>query len=213
LRELAPAAADLGLRIGVENHQDASSEDLAWLCETVDHPGAGVTLDVGNALAVAEHPLEFARRVAPWVVDIHLKDYRLLRSPEGYRLAHCAIGSGVVDFGEVLALFADRPDLPRNIEMAALGERHIRVLDACWWAGHPPRLVSDWLPFVHFWRDGESDGDWRTPFESEPPEAVAAWERARLLESVANLARLSEGDTACASRWCSTCSVWTASWR
>src|SRR3712207_7685081 len=45
----------------------------------------GITLDCGNAFAVAESPLSFARTVAPRVHHVHLKDYRVQFSDEGFR--------------------------------------------------------------------------------------------------------------------------------
>ncbi len=101
-RAIAPTAESLGIRIGVENHQDATSQDLLYLCESVNSPSVGITLDTGNALAVAEDPVAFARAVLPHLVHVHLKDYRMMVTPEGYRLFHCAIGAGVVDFARAL---------------------------------------------------------------------------------------------------------------
>jgi sugar phosphate isomerase/epimerase len=193
LRALSPRATDLGLRIAVENHQDVTSYELARLCESVAHPAVGVCLDCGNALAVAEHPTAFAARVAPWIVSLHLKDYRLLRADDGYRLGHCAIGDGVVDFAAIFALLADRPEVPRDIEMAWHGERYIRVLDPAWWEGFPPRASGDWLDLLRLWHDTEVDEDWRTPFVTGEVDDLVAWERKRLLGSVANLAALVGG--------------------
>ncbi|MBX3011779.1 MAG: sugar phosphate isomerase/epimerase, partial [Caldilineaceae bacterium] len=57
LKEIAPVAADLGLQVGIENHQDATSADLIRVCEEVGSPAIGITLDTGNPLAVAEDPV------------------------------------------------------------------------------------------------------------------------------------------------------------
>jgi len=64
LRAIAPLAEKFDIRIGVENHQDATSTDLIHLCETVGSPSVGITLDTGNPLAVAEDPVAFAPRWA-----------------------------------------------------------------------------------------------------------------------------------------------------
>jgi sugar phosphate isomerase/epimerase len=57
LETLAHAAGARGLRLAVENHQDATAEDLVWLCEAVGHPAMGITLDCGNPLAVGQEIL------------------------------------------------------------------------------------------------------------------------------------------------------------
>lgn len=187
---LAPIAADLGLRIGVENHQDATADDLVWLCERVDSPAVGVTLDTGNPLAVAEDPVLFARRVLPYLVHVHLKDYRLMPTPQGYRIFHCPVGAGVVDFPALFALFRGVPNLTPHIEMAWVGERHIRILDEEWWAGFAPRPIAQLLPVLRAWRAAVTDVEWRTPWETGEDDVLHAWEMARLEESVRRMAAL-----------------------
>ena len=104
LNEVLPYAEEMGLCLAVENHQDATSDDLLRLAEMTGHsPAFGVTLDAGNPLAVGEDPVEFAARIAPLIRHVHLKDYTIHFAPEGYRLVRCAAGDGVVDFPAILA--------------------------------------------------------------------------------------------------------------
>lgn len=187
LKELAPYAEDAGVRIGVENHQDATSADLVYLCQAVDSPNVGITLDTGNPLAVAEEPVTFARTILPYLVHVHLKDYRMTPSPEGYRIFHCAIGAGVVDYPALFDLFRTKDDLVCNIEMAALGERHIRLLTDEYWAGLGHRDVADVLPVLRMRDRAETDVEWRTAWELEQDSIMASWEMERLVESVANM--------------------------
>lgn len=184
LRSVVPVAKRCGVRIGVENHQDATSEDLIRLCEEVGDAAVGVTLDTGNPLAVAEDPVEFARRILPHLVNVHLKDYRIVKAPGGLRLCHCAIGGGVVDFAALFALFDRKPEVKRNLEMAWLGERHIRVLEEGWWDGYPPRRARDLVPFLRVWNEKEETGEWRSPWDAGDDGAMhGGWEMARMKES------------------------------
>jgi sugar phosphate isomerase/epimerase len=191
---IAPTAESLGIRIGVENHQDATSQDLLYLCESVNSPSVGVTLDTGNPLAVGEDPVAFARAILPHLVHVHLKDYRMMVTPEGYRLFHCAIGAGVVDFPALFALFRTRPGVAWHIEMAALGERHIRILTDDYWAGHAPRTVEQLLPVLRMRERAEGDVEWRTPWEAGQEQILAHWEMERLVESVANMQATLNGE-------------------
>ena len=194
LRELAPRAEELGVRIGLENHQDADSIDLVRVCETVGSPNVGVTLDAGNPLAVGEDPVEFATRILPYLVDVHLKDYRMIVTDEGFRLVHCAIGDGVVDFEALWPLFDSKPEVPRSIEMASLNQRHVKLLTDEWWAGHARRDVRTIVPVLRIMRErGEPDGDpraWQTPIEHGDLTNAAEWEMERFERSVANLAKI-----------------------
>src|SRR5207237_1970735 len=98
LREVLPVAEELGLALAVENHQDATTEDLIRLYEmSGSSPAFGITLDTGNPLSVGEEPVEAAERLAPLVRHIHLKDYTIHFAPEGYRLVRCAAGDGCID--------------------------------------------------------------------------------------------------------------------
>lgn len=170
LERLLPLAEELRVAIAVENHQDADSEDLLALCSRFESPYLGVTLDTGNPLAVMEHPLRFAERIAKYLRHLHLKDYRIHPAPNGYRLVRCALGEGVIPFREILAL-ADAQELPvtRSLEMAALNARLIPFLEPSWWEEFSARDARDTLPALEMiWRNlRPADEDYRTPLEQE----------------------------------------------
>jgi sugar phosphate isomerase/epimerase len=183
------------LVLAIENHQDATSDDLLMLCEAGgDH--VGVTLDVVNPLAVGEEPLAFARKVGPWIRNVHLKDYQVYATPSGYRLARCALGQGVISFADLLPLLRKvAPDAPQHIELAALHARHVRLLEDDWWQGYPPRDARDLVPALRLMaRHAQPDtGAWQTPWEhGAPPEEVQRYEHDQFAQSVRFLGALSE---------------------
>jgi sugar phosphate isomerase/epimerase len=193
LRTAAATAEKAGVNLAVENHQDLASEELLWLCETIDSPHFGITLDAGNPLATAEEPIEFFRRVAPFVKNVHLKDYWVWISEEGYRLVRCPLGQGLVDFPAMLdILAAAAPQATFAIELAALQARHIRVLADDFWPDYPPRTSAQLaaaLRVVH--ANARPGGDWRTPFEREEPvEAIVSYEERQLEQSLAYIRTL-----------------------
>ncbi len=104
LREALPLAEKHGVVIAVENHSDATSHDMRWLCQELDSPYIGITLDVGNVLAVCEEPFGYTERLLPYLRHVHLKDYTIHPSDEGYRIARCPLGGGVVDYPGLLSL-------------------------------------------------------------------------------------------------------------
>jgi sugar phosphate isomerase/epimerase len=145
LRQLVPMLERFAIPLALENHQDATAEELVWLCEQSGTEFVGVCLDTGNPLAVLQDPTKFAQTVAPFVCDVHLKDYRLLRAPQGFYLQRCPLGKGVVDFEAVLRVLTNQApkDLPVHIELGALQKRHIRWRDPSWWETFPPNHRSD----------------------------------------------------------------------
>lgn len=177
LVEVLPLAEDLGICIAVENHQDATSDDLLWLAEQTGFSDYfGVTLDTGNPLAVCEGAVEYARRIAPLIRHIHLKDYTIHHSPEGYRLVRCAAGDGVVNFQRILELVrANGHAVLPGIEIGAQATRTIPFLESDWWH-HYPQGHSAFLPDALrvLWEHGRPVGE---PYSS-------AWERGEGSESV-----------------------------
>ncbi len=188
LREATRVAERAGVNLAVENHQDLASEELLWLCASIDSPRFGITLDTGNPLATAEEPLDFARRVAPYVKNVHLKDYWIYLSEEGYRLVRCPLGQGVIDFPSLFEILATAcPGVTMSIELGALEARHIRLLADDYWPDYPTRTASQ---LAQVWRlvqtNAKPPGDWRTPFErDESVEAIIAYEEQQLAASLA----------------------------
>jgi sugar phosphate isomerase/epimerase len=188
LREATIIAERAGVNLAIENHQDLSSEELLWLCESIGSPRLGITLDTGNALATAEEPVDFARRVAPYVKNVHLKDYQIYTCDEGYRLVRCPLGQGVVDFPTLFGILSETcPEVTMSIELGALEARLVRVLADDYWPDYPPRTAARFAHVLRFVLDNaRPTGDWRTPFElSEPVEVIIAYEDHQLDASLA----------------------------
>jgi sugar phosphate isomerase/epimerase len=191
LQEGAPLAAEYGLSLAIEDHQDFTSAELVELCQSTA-ANVGVCLDTGNALSVGEDPVDFAKAVAGCAKHVHLKDYRVQWTGEGYRLIRCAIGDGVIPFGEILEVFKDRP-VTMALEIGALCARHIRLLNASWWKGYPERSAESLAKGLKAARVKimNEKEEWRTPFElGAAPEAIVEYEMAQLYRSAAYLKNL-----------------------
>jgi sugar phosphate isomerase/epimerase len=189
LVRFAAQAGEAGIGMTLEDHQDLGSGELLELCERCG-PHAGICLDTGNPFSVGEDPLDFARAVAGRTRHVHLKDYRIHWSAEGYRLARCAIGAGAVDFAGLAEILAPQGPLPASIEPGALSERHIRLLCDDWWEGYPPGARASLLSCLRTAsaRRAPDSADWRTPWErGASPEEIVAYEQQELRQSVAFL--------------------------
>jgi sugar phosphate isomerase/epimerase len=170
LKETLPLAEDLGLCIALENHQDATTDDFFRLHEmTGFHPAFGVTLDTGNPLSVGEEPVEAARRLAPLIRHLHLKDYTIHYAPEGYRLVRCAAGDGAIDFRAILDIVsANGHNVTPGIEIAAQPTRTVPFLEPEWWQCYPKRDAHDLVAALKvLWTKGRPASE---PYSS-------AWER------------------------------------
>jgi sugar phosphate isomerase/epimerase len=186
----ASRAADAGVIIAIENHQDFGSEELVAMAEAAG-PNVGVVLDTGNPFAVGEDPVAFTRRAAARIRHVHLKDYRARFTDDGYRLVRCPIGDGSVPLDEMMTVLrSHHVSLTASLEPGALEARHIRLFAPDWWHGYGSREASELGTALgrlraRRWAD---DASWQTPWErhAEPTEIVA-FESAQMTRSIDNM--------------------------
>ena len=188
LADRGPRAFDDGRTVAIENHQDFGSDELVDFCESAR--GVGICLDTGNTFPVAEAPLDFTRRVAPQVRHVHLKDYRVQFTEEGYRLVRCAIGDGAVPIAGMLDILgAHGRKLTAVLEPGALEARHVRFLRPEWWSLYPPKPASVFAACLAAARVNRlpDDADYRTPWERGDDSAIADYELAMIRRSTHNM--------------------------
>jgi sugar phosphate isomerase/epimerase len=194
LVERGPRAFDEGRVLAIENHQDFGSEELVEFCEATR--GVGICFDTGNTFPVAEAPLEFARRVAQHVRHVHLKDYRVQFTDEGYRLVRCAIGDGAVPLPAMLDLLQARNQkLTAVLEPGALEARHVRLLRPEWWSFYPPKAAPALAACFAAARVNRlaDDADARTPWERGEDAQIAAYELNMIRRSADNMRAIGLG--------------------
>jgi sugar phosphate isomerase/epimerase len=190
LKQVAQHLADHGLHAAIENHQDFGSAELLDLCDL--SPNIGITLDTANPLATGEDPIDFAKTVAKKTLHLHLKDYVVQWTNEGYRLIRCPTGAGCIPFPEIAEVFKNHT-LTASIEIGALDARHIKCLTPTWWTHHPERTARQFSKCLVAARckplpDQE---DHRTPWEKNaPPEEISSYELEQVHQSVHNLRTL-----------------------
>jgi 3-oxoisoapionate decarboxylase len=199
LNREARKAADAGLQVAIENHQDFGSDELMAFAEEAG-PNVGIALDTGNPFAVAEDPVAFAKQVAPRVTHVHLKDYVSQFTLEGFRLIRCAIGDGCVPLREIADVLVRLKGeagkgnlLTASIEVGALEARHVRVFAPDWWAGYPTRPVGELRIALDRlkMRRLDDNADYRTPWElNESTQAIVDYELGQLRKSVENMKAL-----------------------
>ena len=188
LADRGPRAFDEGRVLAIENHQDFGSDELAEFCETTR--GVGICFDTGNTFPVAEAPLDFTRRVATHVRHVHLKDYRVQFTDEGYRLVRCAIGDGAVPLPAMLDLLAaHNQKLTAVLEPGALEARHVRLLRPEWWNGYPLRSAPALAACLAAARVNRlaDEADTRTPWERGEDAEIADYELAMIRRSADNM--------------------------
>ncbi len=189
LSEWEPIARKAGIVLAIENHQDFGSQELVDFCRNAG-PAVGITFDTGNAFPVCEAPMDFGRRIAPYVRHVHLKDYRVQWTDDGYRLVRCAIGDGAVPFAEIATLLArHHKSLTAVLEPGALDARHIRFLNPEWWVGYPPSDGKSLAAAQKAARRNRlaDEADHRTPWEKADDGTLEHYELEMIRRSAANM--------------------------
>lgn len=96
LAAVMPLAAELGIVVVLENHEDFTGPELARIVERVGSPYLKILYDYGNAQMVLEDPEAALEAVLPHVHSVHFKDHVMVRPEHAGRLtvAGVPIGEG-----------------------------------------------------------------------------------------------------------------------
>jgi 3-oxoisoapionate decarboxylase len=97
LRAIAELAADLGVLVVLENHEDFTGPVLAHILGEVDHPSVRALYDYGNSQMVGEDPFDALDAMAPFIARVHAKDHVLVQGPDGPVVQGVTFGTGNLD--------------------------------------------------------------------------------------------------------------------
>ncbi|WP_242911424.1 sugar phosphate isomerase/epimerase family protein [Actinomadura terrae] len=171
LELLAPICRDHGVHLNLETHEEITSFELVRLVERVGPDVLGITFDTTNLLQRGEHPLESARRVAPYVRQTHVKDCLLGIREDGMRYQLRPVGTGAVDMAALLGVLRDagaRPNLSLETLTSAaesgggedglhpyLRPLTIDLYDPVWHAMHPDLTSAELTATIRLAVEGE----------------------------------------------------------
>ncbi len=112
IRALLPEGKKAGLRFAIENHFNYPSPRMVELLDMVADDALGVCLDVANSICAGEWPMTTVRMLAPYAINLHLKDYQITPDPYGvgFRIHGTPLGEGRAEIDEILACLSHCPD-------------------------------------------------------------------------------------------------------
>jgi len=151
--ELLPVAAELDVKLGIENHLDFTIEELRDLVKEADSPHAGVIFDVGNPFGTLDDPIEAADLLGPYTVATHYKDFAVEEVARGFRLTMVPLGCGSLQLPEITRRLVKHvsPDIGFAIEMMNGQQLEIPWLEDRFWTpfrGKPARELAATLRHV-----------------------------------------------------------------
>jgi len=91
--------AEAKVSIALENNERIKTRELANLIRKVDSPFFGINLDTVNSLGGLERLGEAVEELAPYVINLHFKDFDITRVDHrmGFNIVGRPAGEGLVD--------------------------------------------------------------------------------------------------------------------
>ena len=100
IRQTLPGFEAAGVTVALETYEQLSSRDLVSLVEAVGSEQLGICLDPANCVAALEHPVDVIDRCAPYVKNLHVKDFAFTRRGGwvGFTLEGVELGKGLLPY-------------------------------------------------------------------------------------------------------------------
>ncbi len=100
LQEIAPEAAQRGVTIVFENHEDFQGAVISQILGRVNHPRIRALYDYGNSQMVGEEPMQALRDMQPYIDAVHVKDHVVLRAGGQTWVQGVPMGQGLLPIME-----------------------------------------------------------------------------------------------------------------
>jgi sugar phosphate isomerase/epimerase len=104
IRSLLPLFEATGVALAIENHDRFKVKTLVAILYAVNSPLVGICLDTVNSLGAGEGAEVVVTTLAPYVLNLHLKDYVIRRHPTmlGFEVQGVPAGTGMLDVAWLL---------------------------------------------------------------------------------------------------------------
>lgn len=104
LRPFTAQLAEMGITLAIENHDRFKAQVLADIITTLDHPRVGICLDTVNSFGALEGTDVVVKTLAPYVVNLHVKEFVVQRMPHnmGFVVTGAPVGQGMLDIPHIM---------------------------------------------------------------------------------------------------------------
>lgn len=128
--EVMPEFERAGVQIAVETYEQVPTSRILEVIQRVGSPFLGICLDPANTVAALEQPRAVIDAVAPYVLNMHIKDFAFSRKEGwvGFTYSGAPLGEGLLDYDYMVGRIQPKQ---RNIN----------------------QIIEHWLP----WQDSEQE--------------------------------------------------------
>ena len=99
LKEAVPDLEKRRITLGIENHDRFKAAEFAQIVERVGSPLVGICLDSVNSMGAGEGLAQIVETMAPYTVNLHIKDFGIERLPHlmGFQIDGRPAGQGMLN--------------------------------------------------------------------------------------------------------------------
>ena len=182
-----------GIKILIENHQDITLEDIFDLVREFGANRIGVNWDTGNSFPTGETVQSFLTKTKHLIGNVHLKDYKVQLTSEGYVMNRCTLGNGIVDFEYLISeLLQQNPNIPFTIELGAMNGREAHVNKEIYWEYTKGISLAERKNLIDYISSkAENDADLSSPWERKSsPQEILEYEMSEVIDSIVYIKEL-----------------------
>lgn len=99
IKNFVPALEKAGVTLGLENHDRIKARDFSAVVESIGSDRVGICLDSVNSMGAGEGLEQIVETLAPFTVNLHIKDFGIQRLPHlmGFRIDGRPAGKGMLN--------------------------------------------------------------------------------------------------------------------
>lgn len=150
IKEVLPEFEKAGIHIGIENHERHKVDELIRLLHIIDSPCLGICLDTVNSFGALEGPDYVIERLAPYTINLHVKDFRIDRLDHkmGFKLEGTPAGSGQLNLEYAFRLLESHgrdPNAILELWTPYMGDVEETIELEKLWADKSIEFLKEWL--------------------------------------------------------------------
>lgn len=106
LRSVLPLFEETNVSLALETYEQLPTSELIDVVAAIGSSLIGICLDPANTVANLESPTEVVRACAPYVNNVHVKDYNFYREEGwvGFKYTGAKLGEGLGDYAELMRI-------------------------------------------------------------------------------------------------------------
>jgi sugar phosphate isomerase/epimerase len=104
IRKALPTLRQNNITLGIENHDRFKAEQLVSIMQAINDRYVGICLDCVNSMGAGEGLEWVLNRLAPFTVNLHVKDFKIerLNHKMGFHVTGTPAGKGMMDVHRIM---------------------------------------------------------------------------------------------------------------